>query len=68
MVMKNCTYKLSEDDLTRLKNIKVALGFNETAETLRRCIYITNLVTNGAKKGEHLYIRNKNGEFREVIL
>lgn len=68
MVMKKYTYQLSEDDLKRLKNVKVALGFNETAETLRRCIYITNLVVNGVHRGEHLYIRDKKGEFREVIL
>jgi hypothetical protein len=65
--MKKHTYKLSDDDKNKLKAIKEHMGCTGGRSCKKKYSY-NAYVSNGAKKGELVGIRNKKGEFREVIL
>jgi hypothetical protein len=62
------TVYFSDEDIKKIKAIGKTFDLDKRADVIRRCIYITDTIANDLKKGERVYIRDKEGQFREVIL
>lgn len=61
------TVYFSDEDIKKMKAIGKVFDMDKRSDVVRHCICITSSIAEDLKKGERVYIRDKEGQLREVL-
>ena len=62
------TVKFDSKSVDTIDKIKVLTGCSTRVEVLRRSLYLMDIITEAAVKGDKIFIVNKNGDDKKEII